>query len=157
MRRVGCIVLISLLGMIVPARAETESLDFVRKDNQTRGPRGSQFMWGALARDRVELRELWERYQQRGPLPTIRFERNVAILAGTRGSSSCPSILHDLRLNRERKRVVVRMYQLDPGDGACTDDWIPRTFTVAVARADLKPLAIAEIRVRPRRIDDPDS
>nr|MDQ3956786.1 hypothetical protein [Actinomycetota bacterium] len=62
------------------------------------------------------------------------------------------------RLNRERKRVVVRMHQKDPGeDGLCTADWVRRTFTVAVARADLKPPGPRALKVRPRRIEDPTS
>ena len=160
MERKGRIVVLALvlvLGAVVPAGAATEDLDFVRKETQRRGPL-DRFMWGALATDRAELRELWDKYQQRGPLPTIHFERNVAVVAGTGGSSSCPTHLHDLRLNRERKRIIARMYQMDPGgDGACTDDWIPTTFTVVVKRSDLKPLDIGELSVRSRRIDDPDA
>lgn len=137
------------------AAASTEKLDFVRKDVQRRGP--DDFVWGGLARDRDQLRVLWDRYNQSGKLPIVRFEENVAVLAGTGGSSSCPARLHDVLLNRERKRIVVRLYQTDPGPGnACTDDWVPRTFTLAVERADLKPLRIRQLSVRTRRIQDPD-
>ncbi|HEX2294461.1 MAG TPA: hypothetical protein VHN37_04050 [Actinomycetota bacterium] len=139
---------------VPPAHAKTERLDFVRKERQRNGPDKS--IWGAMARDRDDLRRLWDRYRQTGPLPVIRFRKNVAILAGTRGSSTCPYRLHDLRLDRDRKRIVARMYVKDHDEPvACTDDLAPRTFTVAVARADLKPFRPRELKVRPRRIDDP--
>lgn len=149
----GALVLALTAGMLLPmaALADTEPLEFDRKGVQGRGP--DDFMWGAMARDRDDLRRLWDRYNQRGPLPVIRFRKNVAVLAGSGGSSSCPLRLHDLRLNREHERIVVRMYM---SDGVCTDDWRPRTFTVAVARSDLEPLPVRDVQVRPRRIDEPD-
>lgn len=153
MRRAALILLVALLPL-PPASAKPEPLDYVRKEVQRRGP--DEFVWGAMARDRDDLRRLWDRYNQRGPLPTIRFKKNVAVLGGTGGSSSCPARLHDLRLNRERKRVVVRMYVEDPGeDAACTADWVPKTFTLAVARRDVKPQRPRALKVRPRRIEDP--
>ncbi|HEX2196065.1 MAG TPA: hypothetical protein VHJ76_03985 [Actinomycetota bacterium] len=151
---------IGLAGLLVlgllppsPASAHSEPLDFVRKERQDRGF-VDKSVWGAMARNRRELRRLWKRYEQKGPLPVIRFEKNVAVLAGTHGPGTCRPKLHDLRLNRERKKVVARMYE-EEHDGACTADVVPRTFTVAVARADLKPLKPRELKVRARRIDDP--
>jgi hypothetical protein len=156
MRRALLGLLIVLVG-VTSASAKPEPLDFVRKERQDRGPQ-EKTTWAAMARSRDELRELWDRYDQEGPLPHIGFEENVAVLAGTVGSSSCPYRLHDLRLNRERKRVVARMYVNEPDEPvACTDDLAPRTFTVSVARADLKPPGAAQLRVRARRIDDPSS
>lgn len=155
MRRIGRGLLVLLLIPMSAASAETEPLDFVRIETQARGP--DDFVWAAMARDRGELRRLWERYNQRGKLPVVRFKKNVAVLAGTGGSSSCPPRLHDLRLNRERKRVVVRLYESSGGGGACTGDWLPRTFTVAVARPDLRPFRPRRLSVRPRRIDDPNA
>lgn len=142
-----------MAALLLPlaALAETERLQFDRKEAQFHGP--NRFKWAAMARDRGDLRRLWDRYHQRGPLPIIGFENNVAILAGSVGSSSCPLHLHDLRLNRERKRIVVRMYM---SDGICTADVVARTFTLAVARSDLKPLQVGEVRVQPRRIEEPD-
>ncbi|HEX2239563.1 MAG TPA: hypothetical protein VHJ82_00250 [Actinomycetota bacterium] len=154
-RRSKAALVLTALVLAIPAEASTEKLDYVRKDVQRHGP--DDFVWGGLARNRDELRVLWDRYNQTGKLPTIRFQKNVAVLGGTGGSSSCPARLHDLRLNRERKRIVMRVYQTDPGPGfACTDDWVPKTFTLAVSRDDLKPLRASQLRVRPRRIQDPD-
>jgi len=157
MSRRGSIALLTsfLLGVLpaTPASAKTEPLDFVRKERQDRGL-VEKSMWGAMARNRKELRRLWKRYEQKGPLPIIRFEKNVAVIAGTHGPGTCRPKLHDLRLNRERKKVIARMYE-EEHDGACTADVVPRTWTVAVARADLKPLKPRELKVRPRRIDDP--
>lgn len=153
--RRGLLALLIVLVGVPSASAKPEPLDFERKERQGRGPQ-EKSTWGGMARDRDELRELWDRYDQEGPLPHIGFEKNVAVLAGTVGSSSCPYRLHDLRLNRERKRVVVRMYVNDPDQPvACTDDLAPRTFTVSVARSDLKPPGAKELKVRARRIDDP--
>ena len=153
-RRAGFALLFALIPTSA-ALADSEPLDFVRKNAQRNGP--DDFVWAGLARDRGDLRRLWERFNLRGDLPTIQFEKNVAVVAGTGGSSSCPARLHDLRLDRERKRILARMYQTWPGEGgACTDDWVPRTFTVAVAREDLRPLRPRELRARPRRIEDPD-
>lgn len=152
-RRLALAVLVAAVPL-APAFAEGERLDFVRKGVQSRGPDDSR--WGAVAADRDELRRLWDRYEQKGRPPRVRFRKRVAALAGTGGSSSCPLRLHDLRLNRDRKRIVFRVYAdlVEPG-GGCTDDWVPRTFTVTVARSDLKPLQPNELRVRIRHIDDP--
>ncbi|MDP9069156.1 MAG: hypothetical protein M3N53_12540 [Actinomycetota bacterium] len=110
-----------------------------------------------MATSRSELRDLWNHFNQRGDLPIIRFNRNVAILASLGGSGSCGVRLHDLRLNRVRKVVVARLYGVDPGEGAgCTDDYVLYTFTVAVSRADLEPLTPDDLRVRRREIADPD-
>lgn len=148
------VLLVSLLSS-ASATTHAERLDFVRKDVQQRGP--DDFLWGAMAHDRGDLRRLWERYDQDGPLPTIRFKKNVAAVGGTGGSSSCPLRLDDLRLDHERRRIVIRMYLEDPGqDGACTDDWIPRTFTVSISRADLEPFRPRSLQVVSRRVDDPD-
>ena len=149
---------VALLLALVPtsaALADTEPLDFVRKNAQRNGP--DDFVWAGIARDRSELRRLWERFNLQGDLPTIHFERNIAVVAGTGGSSSCPARLHDVRLDRDRKRILARIYQYDPGgEGSpCTDDWVPRTFTVAVAREDLRPLRARDLRARTRRIEDP--
>lgn len=156
-RRAGAMLMLALLPF-ASAGAATTPLDFVRKDVQRRGPGTDRIRWGALARDRGDLRRLWDRYEQEGRAPRVRFRRNVAVLAGTGGSGSCRTRLHDLRLDREHGRVIVRVYTEDPGEGAgCTDDWVPYTFTVAVARRDLKPLRLGELNVRARRIADPDS
>lgn len=77
------------------------------------------------------------------------------MVAGTGGSSSCPPRLHDVRLNRERKRIVVRMYEADARSDVCTADILTRTFSVAVARGDLKPLRARALKLRPRLIEDP--
>ncbi|HYO61808.1 MAG TPA: hypothetical protein VEU29_07905 [Actinomycetota bacterium] len=153
MRRLALAFLIAAVPL-APAFAETEALDFVRKGVQSHGPDDSR--WGAVAVDRDELRRLWDRYEQKGRPPRVRFRTRVAALAGTGGSSTCPLRLHDLRLNRERKRILFRVYEHvpEPG-GGCTDDWVPRTFTVTVARSDLKPLRPNELRVRIRHIADP--
>ncbi|HYP24343.1 MAG TPA: hypothetical protein VEV43_12285 [Actinomycetota bacterium] len=137
------------------ALAEPETLAFVRKGAQERGP--DETAWGDVGHDRDRLDVLWDRYRQKGKPPAIAFDEKVAVVAGTGGSGSCPTRLHDLRLHRERGRVVVRVYtEAPPGDGGCTDDWVPKTFTVSVKRSDLKPLKPRAIDVRVRRIEDPD-
>ena len=137
------------------AIGETERLPVMRKGSQRQGPDARPY--AGMATSRSELRDLWNHFNQRGDLPLIRFERNVAILASIGASGSCGAELHDLRLNRERKVVVVRLNQSDPGEGnGCTADVVLYTFTVAVSRADLKPLRPDELRVRRRFIDDPD-
>ena len=154
-RAVAALALAVALAPVVPAGARPEQLEFVRRDVQKRGP--EEFRWGGLAGGRDALRRMWDRYDQEGAPPAIRFRKKVAILAGTGQSSSCPTKLHDLRLHRGRKRVVVRVYAEDSGEGGgCTDDWVTKTFTVAVTRADLKPLRPSELDVRLRRIEDPD-
>lgn len=141
--------------LAAPAMAEPETLDFARKDVQQRGP--GETTWGATAGSPAKLRVLWERYDQKGEPPEIAFERRFAVVAGTGGSSSCPTRLHQLRLHRDRERIVVRLYTEDPGEGeGCTDDLVPKTFTVSVARADLEPLRPRDVRVKVRRVQDPD-
>ena len=150
--------IVCLILATVPAAssyAAPEGLAFVRKEVQRRGP--DEARWGDAAGGRERLESLWDRYEQRGEPPAIRFAKRVAVVAGTGGSSSCPTRLHDLRLHRNRKRVVVRIYAEAPDEGGgCTDDWVPKTFTVSVARADLKPLRPRDLRVRTRWIADPD-
>lgn len=153
--RRGISVLLLALLPAAGAAAAPETLDFVRKETHKRGP--DDFKWGGIATDREELRRLWDSYEQPRKPPAIGFDDNFAVLAGTGGSSSCPTRLHDLRLDRENKRVVVRVYSEEAGaDGACTSDWVTKTFTVAVAREQLKPLSPGELGVRVRRIEDPD-
>lgn len=153
--RFGLVLVVSM-GSVLPAAAETERVPFVRKEFQRRGP--SERPWAAMATDRAELRRLWDHFNQRGDLPRIRFRRKVAVLASLGGSGSCGVRLHDLRLNREKKVLNARMYQVDPGEGGvCTDDYVLHTYTVAVARAELRPLQIKELRVRRRQIADPSS
>lgn len=131
-----------------------QPLAFVRKGAQLRGP--DKTTWGDVGHDRDRLEVLWDRYRQDGKPPRIAFEKRVAVVAGTGGSGSCPTRLHDLRLHRDRKRIVVRVYTEAPDDGGgCTDDWVPKTFTVSVARSDLEPLRPRTIEVKVRRIDDP--
>ena len=151
----GCMSVV--IALVPSALAETSELDFVRREHQFRGPSHVQDNggWAAIARDREELRAIWDRYRQRGSLPTIRFEENIAVVAGL-GGSGCGTHLHDLRLNRDKSRIAARVYREDPGpDAACTDQYVQETFTVAVQRADLRGLNVSELRVLPRVIDDP--
>jgi hypothetical protein len=137
------------------AFAESDNLPFVVKERQRSGPHERPY--AAIATSRGELRKHWDRFNQRGDLPTIRFEKNFAILTTLGGSGSCGVNLHDLRLKREEKRVIARMYRSDPGEGeGCTDDYVLYTFTVAVARADIRPLPPDQLTVRRREIRDPD-
>ncbi len=156
-RRVTAAIVVAIFVLCVPGIAvgESESLAFARKESQRRGP--TERPYAAMATSRPELRDLWNHFNQRGDLPIIRFKRNVAILAALGGSGSCGVRLHDLRLNREKKLLVARLYQVDPGGGAvCTDDLVLYTFTVAVRRADLNPLRPDDLQVRRRQIADPD-
>lgn len=134
------------------AVAGSERLEHVLKDTQARGSMDAD-TWGGVADTRKELRRLWREFDQEGPLPTIRFKRNIAILAGMGGSSSCPPEIKDLRLKRELKRVVVRIHSSSGDKGeACTDDLAPRTFTVTVSRSQLAPLEGHELHVRTRPV-----
>lgn len=155
--RARTIAAILLVGVVAaPALAAPESLDFARREVQQRGP-ADRTRWGATAGARGGLIRVWNRYNQRGEPPRIRFGKRFAVVAGTGGSSSCPTRLHDLRLHRGRERIVVRVYTEDPGEGnGCTDDFVPKTFTVSVARADLEPLHPRDVKVVVRRISDPD-
>lgn len=149
--------LFAVASFPAPALAKPEPIDWDWKGRQRRGPEESRRNpWGGIARNRDELRRLWDLYEQRGKLPIIRFEKNVAVLTGTTGSSSCPARLHDVRINRDRKRLVVRMYEEGAETDICTADVQWRTFTLAVARADLKPLRARELKLRARMIEDPD-
>lgn len=153
MWRSPALVLSIVALLAAPAVAQTEPIDWDWKERH-RGGRDEQ-VWGGLARNRDELRRLWKLYDQPGKPPVIGFEKNVAVVAGAIGSSSCPARLYDVRLNRERKRVVVRMYEEDSGTDVCTADVVPRTFSVSIARRDLKPLSAGELKLRPREIEDP--
>lgn len=154
MRRSPALSLSIVALLAAPAVAKPEPIDWDWKERH-RGGRDEQ-VWGGLARNRDELRRLWRLYDQPGKPPVIRFEKNVAVVAGAIGSSSCPAQLYDVRLNRERKRVVVRMYEENSETDICTADVVPRTFSVSVARRDLRPLAARELKLRPREIEDPD-
>lgn len=146
-----------VLGSAPTALAETTRLDFVRKEHQRRGPTEVRDNggWAALARDRSELRDIWDRFRQRGSLPIIRFEEYIAVVAGL-GGSGCGTHLHGLRLNRDKQRIVALLYREDPGPKyACTDQYVQETFTVAVRREDLRGLNMAELHVVPRVIEDP--
>ena len=138
----------------MPAGAKPEPLGYVRKDVQRRGP--DKAKWGAGAPGRDRMKALWDRFNQKGQPPRIRFEDRVAVVAGTGGSGSCPMRLHDVRLHPARNRIVVRVYTEAPDDDLCSGDWVPRTFTVSVARRELKPLRPRRLDVRVRRIADPD-
>ena len=156
---VRALVVGSVCMIVVPsALAETTALDFVRKEHQMRGPSETRDNggWAALARDRGELRDIWGRYNQRGDLPIIGFEDNIAVVAGL-GGSGCGTHLHTLRLNRDKQRIVAVLYREDPGPKyACTDQYVQETFTVSVRRDDLRGLNMAELHVLPRVIEDPD-
>ena len=76
-----------LLSAAGTALGEAERLPFDRKDSQRRAPTERPF--AAMATNRSELRNLWDHSDQRGSLPNIRFERNLAILASLGGSGSC--------------------------------------------------------------------
>lgn len=146
-----------VVGLAATALAETTRLDFVRKDHQRRGPTEVRDNggWAALARDRDELREVWDRFRQRGSLPIIGFEENIAVVAGL-GGDGCGTHLHGLRLNRDRQRIVALLYRENPGPKyACTEQYVQETFTVSVRRDDLRGLRMADLRVFPRVIDDP--
>ncbi|HEV2756578.1 MAG TPA: hypothetical protein VG318_12480 [Actinomycetota bacterium] len=154
-RTCAAVITALLVALVPPVAAKSEPLQFVRRDVQKRGPQTTE--WGGVAGGREKLRRLWDRFEQEGAPPRVRFGKKVAILAGTGQSSSCPTRLLDLRLRRERKRVVVRVYAEDPGQGGgCTDDWVPKTFTVVVERADLQPPRPRRLDVRLRRVADPD-
>lgn len=139
------------------ALAHTTELDFAWKDHQSRGPHHLQDNggWAAIARDRDELRDIWDRYRQTGELPTIRFEENIAVIAGL-GGGGCGTGLHGLKLNREKRRIAALLFREDPGPGyACTDQYVQETFTLSVQRVDLRGVSVATLRVLPRVIQDP--
>ena len=103
----------------------------------------------AYVTDRAEMRRQWERFNMRGDVPHVPFRRRVALFAALGGSSSCPPHFGSVRLNREERRLTVRIRESEPADGACTDDFVPRTFVITVRREDLPP---GELRVRIRRV-----
>lgn len=140
------------LTYVSPAGAHTEELPYIRKDVQRRGL--FEGAWGAMARDRAQLERVWDRFNLRGDPPTIRFRKDVAVIAGTTGTSSCPARIRNVRLNHDRQVIVVRLYKHAP-EGVCTDDIAPRTFTLSIARADLRPLRARDLRVVARKIDHP--
>jgi len=144
-----CIVVTLLIGA-APAAAGGERLRYREVIDQGRGPGTDRVKWRAYATDRSELRSAWERFNMRGELPRIGFERRVAVFAGTGGSSSCPPDLGGLRLKREEKRILVRILIGTSGAGGCTADWMPRTFVVSVLRSDLPR---DDLTVRVRRVD----
>ena len=131
---------------VTPARAANEQLPYKQVAHQDRGPSGDHFKWRAYVTERSELRAAWERFNLRGDPPRIGFERRVAVIAGTGGSSSCPPSVGSLRLNREEKRVVVRIRIGAKGPAACTADWVPNTFVMAVRRSDV-PRGDLNVRV----------
>jgi hypothetical protein len=155
MKRLIALTVALLVVGLIPASAGTREIPHEYKEGHLGGPswRGND-PWAAMARNRAELQALWRRYDQPGRPPVIRFEENIAILSGFSGSSGCHAHLHDLRLDASRKRIVARVYNYG-GPKPCTDDFAPFTNTVRAARRDLRPFRAGELRVTPRRIEDP--
>ena len=127
-----------------PAGGAGEEVPYREVAHQQRGPGG--FKWRAYATNRAELRAAWKRFELRGDPPRIGFDRRVAVLAGTGGSSSCPPSVGGLRLNRKEARIVVRIRIGAEGQAACTADWVPNTFVMSVKRSEL-PRGDLNVRV----------
>ncbi len=139
---------------VAPAVAGSEPVPYEHKERQPRGPERRPY--AGMARDRGDLLDLWDHFNQRGEPPTIGFERKIAIMVTWFGSSSCPPHVHDVRLKREKEVLLVRLYDNEPPPGfACTDDIAPTTHTITVERSDLRPFQARDLTVRRREIEDP--
>lgn len=141
--RLLMVVLTLVLGA-VPASA-AESLDYRLLDRQLTGPEDA-YRWHAFVTSRAELQDVWERYRLRGDIPNIPFNRRVAVLGGTGGSSSCPFRMGGLRLDRDDRRIIMRL-RYSNAEGGCTDDFIPTTYVTSVRRTDI-PRGELTVRVR---------
>lgn len=131
------------------ARGAGDAIRYREVAHQERGPCCDHFKWRAFVTDRSELRAEWERMSLRGDPPRIGFDRRVAVIAGTGGSSSCPPSMGGLRLNRKERRIVARIRIGAEGPAACTADWVPNTFVMAVPRDEVPR---GELRVRVHRV-----
>ena len=144
MKRVLLSLFLSTSLLLGTAQAAGDALRYREVAHQNRGP--DRFKWRTYVTDRSQLRAAWERFNLRGDPPRIGFERRVAIVAGTGGSSSCPPSIGGLRLNREERRIVVRIRIGAKGPAACTADWVPNTFVLSVRRSDV-PRGDLDVRV----------
>lgn len=144
---VGIFVIATVLAGAAPVLGAGTDLPYREITKRRRGPGAEYAKWRRFVTDRPELRRVWERFNLRGDLPNIGFERRIAVIGGTGGSSSCPLELRGLRLNREEKRITMRLRADTEGQNACTSDWVPYTF-VTSAKRELLPRGDLTVRVR---------
>lgn len=88
-----------------------------------------------LAADQDALRALWSYFGLRAELPSPAWEREVVLLLGTGESGNCPLDVKEIAFDGAAGRL--RVY-LEPRTGqgdACTMDFTPRTFALALPRS----------------------
>lgn len=140
-------VIASILVGGAPVLGAGTDLPYREITTQRHGPGTDYEKWRRFVTSRPELRRIWQRFNLRGDLPNIGFERRVAVIGGTGGSSSCPLELRALRLNRAERQITMRFRADTGGQNACTSDWVPYTSVASVKR-ELLPHGDLTVRVR---------
>jgi len=85
--------------------------------------------------DAEELATVWGQLGLEGSPPTVEFDRQVALYLVTGHSSSCPETrLDDVAVDGGLVYAVIPSTTELTEEMACTADWVPRTYLVAVDR-----------------------
>ncbi len=98
-------------------------------------------------RDKAEYRRQWERFGFKGERPPVNFSNRRVVFVATHESGSCPKYFENVVLRREERELIVRLRVDAPADGACTDDWRPRSFVLLLQKKGL-PRGELDVKVR---------
>lgn len=107
---------------------------------QKRAPDFDQLQDGVLiatARAPEDYPAIWSLYRLEGSPPPVDFDHKVVFFFAMGESGSCPLALRDVTVDAGQGLVTAHV-STDVGDDvACTEDWTPRTFVVALARDEI--------------------
>lgn len=100
-------------------------------------PAGDFYVDFALAETDDEYRSLWGEHRFEDEAPAVDWASEVVIFVATGESGSCPMNLMDVRYDPDESLITVDVSEDVDADTACTDDWTPRSFVIAVEADDL--------------------
>jgi hypothetical protein len=103
-------------------------------DSQAVIPDEPAHAFADLVTEPGDLQPVWQRFGLSGEPPSVDLDDTVLLFIGFGESGSCPATFQGVRADGDV--VTVRMGT--EGGRACTDDYNPRTFVIAVDR-DLVP------------------
>lgn len=100
-------------------------------------PAGDFYVAFALAETDDEYRSIWDEHRFEDEAPDVDWNNEVVIFVATGESGSCPMNLMDVRYDPDESLITVDVSEDVEADTACTDDWTPRSFVIAVEAGDL--------------------
>lgn len=90
-----------------------------------------------LAESEDAVQDTWAHYGLPDDAPEVRTARDAVLFVGLGESSTCRLEYDGYLVRGKRREIEIQLGEAWPRE--CVDDFLPRTFVVAIPKADLPP------------------